>query len=147
ADALELPLDRVKVLHGSTTYLREGFGSYGSRSTVMGGGAIVVAAKNFLERFRAVAARRFAVEPDEVTIAEGVARARDGRKLTLADLAGEKLAVDGTFSNSKATYTYGTAIAHVAVDAKTGHVEVIDYLVVDDVGRIVNPETLHGQVV
>jgi carbon-monoxide dehydrogenase large subunit len=50
------------------------------------------------------------------------------------------------FHNSKPTFTYGTAVAHVAVDAGTGHVEVLDYTVVDDVGRIINPETLHGQV-
>src|SRR5262249_15205965 len=49
--------------------------------------------------------------------------------------------------NSKATYTYGTATAHVAVDPKTGKVDVIDYVVVDDVGRVVNPLTLHGQVI
>src|SRR5437016_7441248 len=57
------------------------------------------------------------------------------------------LGADGVFVNSKATYTYGTAIAHVAVDARTGKVDVLDYTVVDDVGRIVNPITLHGQVV
>ena len=66
--------------------------------------------------------------------------------MALTDFVG--LAADGTFSNnSKATYTYGTAVAHVAVDAKTGHVEVVDYVVVDDVGRIINAMTLHGQVI
>ena len=76
---------------------------------------------------------------------EGVATAPDGRRVTLAELAG--LSADGKFDNSKATYTYGTAIAHVAVDPRTGGVEVLDYVVVDDVGRIINPETLHGQVI
>ena len=66
--------------------------------------------------------------------------------MALTDFIG--LSSDGTFANnSKATYTYGTAVAHVAVDAKTGHVEVVDYVVVDDVGRIINAMTLHGQVV
>ena len=147
ADALEVPLDRVQVMHGSTTYLPEGFGSYGSRSTVMGGSAIVVTAKAFLDKFRTAAAARSGVPASEITVADGVAIAADGRRFSLADLADAKLSADGTFSNSKATYTYGTAIAHVAADAKTGHVEVLDYLVVDDVGRIINPETLHGQVV
>jgi aerobic carbon-monoxide dehydrogenase large subunit len=45
------------------------------------------------------------------------------------------------------TYAYGTGAAHVAVDPATGHVELIDYLVVEDVGRVVNPLTLHGQVI
>jgi carbon-monoxide dehydrogenase large subunit len=81
-------------------------------------------------------------------ITEGIATAPDGRQLSLAQIAAEEeLAVDGTFANSKATYTYGTAAAHVAVDPGTGQVEVLDYTVVDDVGRIINPETLHGQIV
>jgi aerobic carbon-monoxide dehydrogenase large subunit len=148
ADALGLPMQRIEIMHGSTSYLREGFGSYGSRATVMGGSAIIATANNLLEAFRAAAARRLRVEAEELQIAEGVATAPDGRQLSLAQVAAEEaLAVDGTFVNSKATYTYGTAAAHVAVDPGTGQVEVIDYVVVDDVGRIINPETLHGQVV
>src|SRR5207302_6284214 len=83
----------------------------------------------------------------EVKVADGAANASDGRKITLAEVADEKLAADGVFSNSRATYTYGTGIANVAVDSKTGRVEVLDYVVVDDVGRIINPLTLHGQVI
>jgi carbon-monoxide dehydrogenase large subunit len=148
ADALEIPLDRVRVMHGSTTYLKDGFGSYGSRATVMGGSAVVVAAQKLLENLRALAAKELDVSPDSLTIADGGATAPDGRRLTFADLSVHGLSADGTFSNnSKATYTYGTAIAHVAVDAKTARVEVLDYVVVDDVGRIINPHTLHGQVV
>jgi carbon-monoxide dehydrogenase large subunit len=147
ADALEVPIGRVTVFHGSTTLLPDGFGSYGSRSTVMGGGAIVVAANVLIDKFRAAAADAFNVPAASVKVEEGVATAPDGRKATLAELAGEKLSADGVFHNSKATYTYGTACAHVAVDPRTGSVEVLDYLVVDDVGRVINPETLHGQVI
>jgi carbon-monoxide dehydrogenase large subunit len=67
--------------------------------------------------------------------------------MALSEVADAALCADGTFSNAKATYTYGTAIAHVAVDPKTGQVDVVDYVVVDDVGRIINPLTLHGQVI
>jgi carbon-monoxide dehydrogenase large subunit len=147
ADALEVPIDRIRIYHGSTTYLPEGFGSYGSRSTVMGGSAIVLAANALLDKFRAVAAARLGLAPSELTVTEGVAIAPDGRRLSLAEVADEKLAADGTFASSKATYTYGTAVAHVVVDPKTGRVEVLDYVVVDDVGRVINPLTLHGQVV
>ena len=147
ADALELPLERVRIYHGSTTYLAEGFGSYGSRSTVMGGCAIVLAATALLDKFRAAAAQRLGVAAAALEIAGGIARAADGRSLALSDAADAALSAGGTFANSKSTYTYGTAIAHVAVDPKTGRVEVIDYVVVDDVGRIINPLTLHGQVI
>ena len=147
ADALELPIDRIRVLHGSTNLLREGFGSYGSRATVMGGSAIVLAAKEMLSALRAAAAARLAVLADELVISAGTATARDGRSVKLVELAGtERLTGEGTFSSSKQTYTYGAAAAEVAVYPKTGRVEVVDYVVVDDVGRIVNPHTLHGQV-
>ncbi len=53
---------------------------------------------------------------------------------------------EGTYASTKPTYTYGAPAAHVAVDPGTGHVEVLDYVAVDDVGRIINPMTLHGQV-
>jgi carbon-monoxide dehydrogenase large subunit len=72
-------------------------------------------------------------------------RARDGRSLALKQLAG--LVAEASFASSKRTYSYGAHAAHVAVDAKTGHVEVIDYVAVEDVGRIINPLTLHGQAV
>jgi carbon-monoxide dehydrogenase large subunit len=87
----------------------------------------------------------FAVE--DLRVADGAARLPDGRQVTLGDLAEESLVADGVFSNSKLTITYGTAIAYVAVDARTGKVTVLDYIVVDDVGRVINPVTLHGQVV
>jgi len=145
ADALELPLARIRIYHGSTTYLADGFGSYGSRSTVMGGCAIVLAADALIDAFRAAAAGRLGVAAGDLSVTDGVARAADGRTMALSEAVA--LGADATFSNSKATYTYGTAIAHVAVDPKTGQVEVVDYVVVDDVGRIINPLTLHGQVI
>ena len=145
ADALEVSIERVTIYHGSTTYLAEGYGSYGSRATVMGGSAIIQTANALIEKMRAAAAERLGIPAETIAWHEGVASAPDGRRVMPAELAG--LSVDGKFDNSKATYTYGTAVAHVAVDPRTGSVEVLDYIVVDDVGRIINPETLHGQVI
>jgi len=148
ADALEVPLDGIRVMHGSTNYLKEGFGSYGSRATVMGGSALVLAAERLLAAFRDAAAERLSVEANELVVSGGIAGAKDGRAVTLAELAAaSNLVGEGTFSSSKATYTYGTAAAHVTVDPKTGVVEVLEYLVVDDVGRVINPLTLHGQII
>jgi carbon-monoxide dehydrogenase large subunit len=146
ADALELPIERIRLLHGSTTYLAEGFGSFASRATVMGGGAVLAAAKEFLLRLRAAAALRLGVAPETLRIADGIVRSLDDRSVAMADLAADGVGADGSFATSKATYAYGTAAAHVAVDPKTGHVQLIDYLVVDDVGRAVNPLILHGQM-
>ena len=65
--------------------------------------------------------------------------------MTLAELAGDRIDVEERFDNHKHTWAYGAHAAHVAVDAETGHVEVIDYVAVEDVGRIINPVTLAGQ--
>jgi carbon-monoxide dehydrogenase large subunit len=111
----------------------------------MGGSAIVLAADALIAQFRAAAAEKFGVTVAEVGVVEGVAVTNDDRKLALAEFAG--LSADGEFRNSKATYSYGTTIAHVAVDPATGQVEVLDFVTVDDVGRVINPLTLHWQVV
>ncbi len=146
ADALELPMERIRIFKASTTYLKEGWGSYGSRATVMGGNAVMIAAKNLLERFRVVAAERLGLPASEIAIHDGVARAPDGRSVPLDEAARFGVASEGKFDNWKPTYTYGAAAVHVSVDADTGHVDVLDFVTVDDVGRVVNPLTLHGQV-
>ena len=147
AEALELPIERIRVLHGSTTHLHEGFGSFASRATVMGGGAILATAENFLAQMKTVAAARLGIAAERLRTSEGLVIAPDGRALSLAELAADGVAAVGSFASSKSTYAYGSAAAHVAVDVRTGHVELIDYLVVDDVGRAINPLTLHGQVI
>jgi carbon-monoxide dehydrogenase large subunit len=144
ADALGLPMRQVRLLHGSTRLVQEGFGSFHSRSTVMGGSAIIVAAGALLDGIRRVAATRFGCGPDEVNIADGMAWHRSAH-LAFGDFAG--LAVESTYHNTKHTYSYGSHAAHVAVDPATGVVEILDYVTVEDVGRIINPTTLHGQVV
>src|SRR5256886_325585 len=132
------------VFHGTTTYVKEGRGSFGSRGTVMGGSAIVTVAKQLLERIRGEAAQRLGCRAEEVRIVEGErAVARGGRSIALGELEG--LSEEGTFVNNRRTYSYGAHAAHIAVDAATGCIEIIDYVAVEDVGRIVNPATLHGQ--
>ena len=145
ADALEIPMARIRVKHGSTDLLADGLGSYGSRATVMGGSAVLVTARQLLERLREWAAAKFATAPADILVSGGIAVAPDGRELSLA--AAAPLQVDGEWVGSKQTYTFGTAVAHVAVDPRTGHVHLVDYHVVDDVGRAINPATLHGQVI
>src|SRR5215213_9810680 len=148
ADTLGLPLDQVRIYHGSTPFLNEGYGAFASRSTVLGGSAVFEAAKALLEKIRAAAAARLGAAAAEVELADGRARASDGRSLAFAELASDGLRADATFANdNKLTYTYGSAAAHVAVDPGTGHVALLDCLVVEDVGRIVNPLTLHGQAI
>jgi carbon-monoxide dehydrogenase large subunit len=148
ADTLGVALDQIRVFHGSTTYLDEGYGAFHSRSTILGGSAVFEGATALIEKIRAAAAARLGCAVDEIELVDGRARAGDGRSLSFAELASERLKVDAVFANNNTlTYAYGTAAAHIAVDPGTGHVELLDYLVVEDVGRIVNPLTLHGQAI
>jgi carbon-monoxide dehydrogenase large subunit len=148
ADSLGLTIDKVRVLHGSTTYLDDGYGSFHSRSTVLGGSAVFEGAAVLLDKIRAAAATRLDCAPAEIEITDGHAGTRDGSSVALAKLAEDGLKADASFANHhRHTYAYGTAAAHVTVDPGTGRVELVDYLVVEDVGRIVNPLTLHGQVI
>lgn len=120
ADALEIPMNRIRIFHGSTTHLEKGFGSWHSRSTVMGGSAILDAARKLKEQVRR---------------AEAEQRPTTG------------LAADGVFVNHHHTYAYGAAAAHVAIDPSTGEVAVLEYVTVADLGKIINPLTAAGQAV
>lgn len=147
-DALGLPMSAIRgVHHGSTHYVRDGVGSFSSRSVVMGGSALYDAAAKLKAEIARVAALRFNCAAEEIAIADGDAIGPEGRRLSFASLASEIGPVDGSFSTPKRTYSYGAHAAHVSVDASTGAVEVHAYVAVEDVGRIINPHTLHGQCV
>jgi carbon-monoxide dehydrogenase large subunit len=147
ADALEVTIERIRgVFHGSTSYVDDGYGAYHSRSVVMGGSAILDAATKLREAIRTQAAQRLDCQPSDVEIVEGVKAVGPGGKyVALTELS--SISAEGAFLNKKHTYTYGAHAAHVAVDPKLGHVELLDYVLVADCGRIINPLTVHGQAV
>jgi len=149
ADALGVPLSRIRnVFHGSTTLVEAGWGSNASRATVMGGSALLDAAANLRRAIREAAATRFGVAADLVELTDELTVARAGeRERSIGELSVDGFAADGTFVSSQRTYSYGSHAAHVAIDPRTGAIEVIDYVAVEDVGRIINPATLHGQVI
>ncbi|HEV2100891.1 MAG TPA: molybdopterin cofactor-binding domain-containing protein, partial [Stellaceae bacterium] len=148
ADTLNLPLPQVRVLHGSTPFLDEGYGAFASRSTILGGSAVFDAANALIAKMRGAAGMRLGCSAEQIELEDGNARASDGRSIAFAALAADGLQVTASFGNeNRLTYTYGSAAAHVAVDPGTGDVELLDCLVVEDVGRIVNPLTLHGQAI
>jgi aerobic carbon-monoxide dehydrogenase large subunit len=152
ADALEMSMARIRgVFHGSTDLLPQGFGTYSSRSIVMGGSAILAAAAKLREMIRGAAAQRLGCDANEIEIVEGEARAGAGASgrasVPLSEIAKDPMAADGTYASPHRTYSYGAHAAHVAVDPATGHVEVLDYVAIEDVGRIINPAMLHGQAI
>ena len=146
ADATEIPFEKIRVLHGSTSHVKDGYGAFHSRSTVMGGSAILLAADKLKGKIREVAAGRFGCRPDEVVL-DGERAGNGGASVRFCDLTDGLLEVDAEFFNKKYTWAYGTHAAHIAVDPATGHVRVLDYISVEDVGRIINPATLHGQAI
>src|SRR5205085_5713968 len=149
ADALEVPMERIRgVFHGSTSHVSDGYGAYHSRSIVMGGSAILAAVKEVQDAIRVHAAKRLECAASEVAIVDGTnAVGPNGKSIALAGIASEGISAEGAFLNRKHTYPYGAHAAHVAVDPKLGHVELVDYVVVEDCGRIINPAMLRGQVI
>ena len=146
ADALEIPIDRIRhVYHGSTSTVSDGYGAYHSRSIVMGGSALLDATEKFQAAIREAGAKRLGCQPSEIKIGEDKVSGPGGKSFPLSELAG--LTAEGAFLNKKHTYSFGAHAAHVTVDAKLGQVQIVDYVVVQDVGRAINPLTLHGQII
>ncbi len=145
ADALEMPIERIRhVYHGSTSTVSDGYGAYHSRSVVMGGSALLDATEKFQAAIREAGAKRLGCDASTVKI-EIDKVSGGGKSFPLSELAG--LTAEGAFLNKKHTYSFGAHAAHVTVDAKLGQVQILDYVVVQDVGRAINPLTLHGQII
>ena len=157
ADALGVPPDAITVRHGTTSLLADGSGSYHSRSTVMAGNAVADAAAAFRERCVALAALRWNAEPESLAWRNGrVERSGDeaaetigiGALAAFARSRGESLEAAGRFDNrGKVAWSSGAHAAHVAVDVETGEVAVLDYRVVEELGRVLNPMLAEGQAV
>jgi carbon-monoxide dehydrogenase large subunit len=146
ADALEIPIERVRhVHHGSTSYVSDGYGSYHSRSTVMGGSAVLEATNNLQAAIRNAGAQRFGCDASAIKVDIDKVSGPNGQSFALNELAG--LSAEGAFLNHKHTYSYGAHAVHVAVDPKLGRIDILDYVLVQDVGRAVNPMTLRGQMI
>ena len=144
ADTLKLPFEKIKILHGSTTYVREGFGTFASRSMVVGGCAVMDGCNNLLAAIRSAARERLGFPNEEIEIANGAVTA-GGKRARFSDFAG--LEVEGTFATTIRTYSYGAHACHVAVDPRTGHVDILDYVAIEDVGVAINPHIVHGQAI
>jgi carbon-monoxide dehydrogenase large subunit len=111
---------------------------------VVGGSAVMDACTNLIAAIRAAARERFGLPNEEITIADGMVSAGE-KRARLAELAG--IEADGSFATATRTYSYGAHACHLAVDARTGRVEILDYVAIEDVGRAINPQIVHGQAI
>jgi carbon-monoxide dehydrogenase large subunit len=147
ADALEIPIERVKIVECAPGTRLKGNGTGGSRSTVGAGSVCHLAAKKLVEEGKALAALELHLEPSQVAYANGeFSSDASDRVVKLADLSKEKTLscmAEGKFGS---TYPNGCHIAEVEVDPETGETKVVSYCAVDDIGVVINHSVVEGQL-
>jgi carbon-monoxide dehydrogenase large subunit len=152
AAALDLPPERVRVVLGDTGEVRQGAGAFGSRSVQVGGSALHRACQTLLAAARDRAATILGGEVTdaggELTYAGGVFRAAGGGELSLAGLAARTggLVAEDVFTPPQA-FPFGSYVAAVEVDRRTGRVTVRRIAAVDDCGVVINPGAVEGQII
>ncbi len=152
AETLETDISDISIRHGTTSLLPSGGGTFHSRNTVMAGNAVRDACETLREKCLDLAALRWNTDRETLEYANAAVRRTDtGEALSLAELAvfaPQGLWADGSFDNRKTvSFSYGAHGALVAVDPDTGHVEVQRYVVVEEIGRALNPLMVDGQAV
>jgi carbon-monoxide dehydrogenase large subunit len=159
ADALDAPLDWVTVIGGDTDRVTHGVGTFASRSAVMAGNAIHLACRTVRDKLLAAAARCLEAPVADLEIEDGHVRVRGTPSSALPFAAVVQASVptfaaagDPAFEATahyhapNLTYASGAHVAEVEVDAETGRLTLLRYLVAHDCGRLINPMIVDGQV-
>lgn len=159
-ERLGIDPEGVRFRDGDTDEVAFGMGTNGSRSTVVGGSAIWLAAGKIIEKGKRIAAHLLEADAGDIAFGEGrFTVAGTDRAVTLKEVAAASFiparlpqGFDGglyesaTYAPPRDTYPSGCHVCEVEVDPETGEVALLDYLVVDDVGTVINPRTLKGQI-
>ncbi|MEP9382646.1 xanthine dehydrogenase family protein molybdopterin-binding subunit [Nocardioides sp. KR10-350] len=160
ADRLGVPFEDVEILHGDTMVSAKGLDTYGSRSLVVGGEAVVRAADKVLEKARPIAAHLLEASVDDLEFKDGrfgVKGTDQGIALTevataafaahnLPDGVEASLDSEATFDPINFNFPHGTHLCAVEVDTETGQTWMRKYVACDDIGVIINPLIVSGQV-
>src|SRR5580700_9419940 len=161
ADRLGVPFEDIRVLHGDTQVSPKGMDTYGSRSLAVGGMALVSACDKVVEKAKVIAAAMIEVSPDDLEWTPGRWSVRgdpeQGRsiaEISLATFAAHNLPdgvepsldSESTYDPNNFSFPHGTHLCAVEVDTETGQVKIRSYVAVDDVGVVVNPVIVEGQV-
>jgi carbon-monoxide dehydrogenase large subunit len=161
ADQLGFDIDEVEVLHGDTSISHAGLDTYGSRSLPVGGVALWHAGEKVIDKARAIVAHQLEVAEADLDYANGTfsVKGSPDRSMTVKGAAWAAFAAhnlpDGMEPGLEATATYdppnfswpaGAHAAVVEVDTETGDARLVRYVAVDDVGQVVNPLIVDGQV-
>ena len=159
-ERLGLDPARMRVIDGDTDRVAFGIGTMGSRSTVIGGSALYFAAEKIIEKAKTVAAHMLEASVVDMEFADGsFSVAGTDRSVTLTDVAKASFSPDklpkgvepglfetATFAPEDDTYPNGSHVCEVEIDPETGTTEVVGYWVVDDVGNMINPVIVKGQI-
>jgi aerobic carbon-monoxide dehydrogenase large subunit len=161
ADKLGVPFEDVRVLHGDTQISPKGMDTYGSRSLTVGGVALDAACDKVIVKAKVIASALLEAPPEEIEFAHGVFQARGGSGVTktiqevaLATFAAHdvpdgvepSLDSDATYDPDAFSFPHGTHLCATEIDTETGQVTIRSYVAVDDVGKVVNPLIVEGQV-
>ncbi|QNK66921.1 xanthine dehydrogenase family protein molybdopterin-binding subunit [Variovorax sp. PAMC26660] len=149
-DAFGVPIDKVRVVLGDTDR-GDGFGSAGSRSLFTGGSAVRIGAERTIDKARELAAQEFEAALDDITYSRGVFTvAGTDLELDLFTLAGKQpereIFIDSTSTVAGPTWPNGCHICEIEIDPPTGEISVVAYSSVNDVGRVINPMIVRGQL-
>jgi carbon-monoxide dehydrogenase large subunit len=161
ADQLGVPFEDVRVLHGDTAIAPKGMDTYGSRSLVVGGTAVVNACEKVRNKARVIAAAMLEVSPDDLEWDAGrwAVRGDPDQGKSIGEIAFTAFAAhdlpegvepsldsDATYDPDNFSFPHGTHLCAAEVDTETGRVRIRSYVAVDDVGVVVNPLIVDGQV-
>jgi carbon-monoxide dehydrogenase large subunit len=149
-DVFGVPIEKIRIVMGDTDR-GVGFGSAGSRSLFTAGSAIDVASQTAVKNGRDLAAEALEVAPADIEYVEGVFQVvGTDRRIGLFELAEkqpeQRIYVDSTSKVSGPSWPNGCHVCEVEVDPQTGMVEIVSYKSVNDVGRVVNPMIVRGQL-
>ena len=159
SDRLGIPVEKVTVRKGDTDEVARGTGTYGSKSTQIGGAAAAQAAEVVLERARRLVADMLEANPDDIVldpargefhVAGSAVPALDWPAIAQHAHSEGRLAeltAQTDFNAGAPSFPFGAHVAVVEVDTETGRVELQRLIAVDDAGTIINPMIAHGQVV
>ena len=160
ADKLGIPLADVEIIHGDSDSVAFGMGTYGSRSLAVGGSAIVKSIEKVLEKGAKIAAHKLECSADDLDFADGKWTVKGTDKsIGFGDVAltayvphvypanlEPGLDFSSFYDPANFTYPFGCHIAVVEVDAETGKVTIKRFVAVDDVGNVINPMIVEGQI-
>ena len=161
SDALGVPFEDIEVVHSDTRAAPQGMDTYGSRSLVVGGVAVHFACQKVIDKARRVAAHLLEASENDVEFAEGTFSVKGSpeaslpiQQVALATFASHNfpegmeptLNSDYVMDPENFSFPHGTHLCAVEVDTETGFTSIRKYVAVDDVGNVVNPLIVEGQV-